>query len=246
MAGIGTLFPLLFLVVLAAIIAIVVFVVVRLRSGEPLVLSFRALLTAYFYLMTIVSLLILAVGLSILLKAGLGSALGREFSYYSSPMQRMVKPAFPPGRIEKIGEELRVPTEEELRAQQEEQRAQQARRIENQFRTDLVQGITMVVVGGLVWVSHLLGRGQIENRQDSAYPFYNRAYLTLLLAIFSVAGVIALVSGINDTLRFYIIPVVDEFEYHSPPGGNLAAALVFVPVWLYYLLAFVRQMRAEG
>lgn len=241
MASMSTLGAILPASAMAIIIAVIVFIVVRIRSGEPLLLSFRSLFTAYFYLMCFVSFIILALGLSILIKAGFGGTLGREFSYHMSPKGVYVAPAYPevegqPSR----GKEI-TPEERAKQLEREKQR------IENEYRTDIIQGATAAVVGGLIWVIHLIGRRRVEDREDPTYPFYNKAYLVLLLAVFAIAGIIALVIGIYDTLRFYLLSYPEDAFFTRPtPGRNLAAAIVFVPVWIYYVLTFMRQSGTEG
>ncbi|HJW87902.1 MAG TPA: hypothetical protein VJ565_00300, partial [Dehalococcoidia bacterium] len=70
------------LVVLGLVVAGVVFIIQRVRRGEGVSLSLRQVLGFYFYVMTVVTLLVTVGGLSRLVQAGLTVPLGREFSYY--------------------------------------------------------------------------------------------------------------------------------------------------------------------
>ena len=72
----------------------------------------------------------------------------------------------------------------------------------------------------------------------------NRVYTAVLLAIFGVIGVISLIAGVQDALKYLLLPV-DQYTYRNPPGQSVAMGIVFVPAWLYYLWALVRQSRAE-
>ena len=215
---------------LALVIAVVVYFAFRLRSGEPINISFRLLLTAYFYLLTIAGLIVLLVGLSGLVNAGLGAVLGRDFSYTRPPIARPI-PVTPEGVPQKT-----APSPEEQRLQAERQQ-------ERQSREGLLQGGSMAVIGGIVWALHSLGRRRMEEGEERAASFLRMGYLLVLLAVSSLVSMITLSSGVFETLRFYLVESVNEFEFRSPPGQNVSAAVVFTPVWAYYLLALLRGLR---
>ncbi|MBI4506188.1 MAG: hypothetical protein HY691_11680, partial [Chloroflexi bacterium] len=126
----GVVVPLAILMAIGAIVAVAVFVVSRMRAGEPLALSFRTILVAYFYLMSIVSVIVLALGLTTLLKAGMSQAVGREFSYWMPPRAVVAKPPEPAVRPGEPAPRPAEPTPEQV----EEQRQRELRRIEQEYR----------------------------------------------------------------------------------------------------------------
>lgn len=220
---------------LAVVAAGVVYFAFRLRSGEPINISFSFLLTAYFYLLTVVGLIVLLIGLSGLVNAGLSLVLGRDFGYSRPPVARPLPPPVP---LEGVPQRV-APAPEEQRLEADRQQ-------ERQFREGLLQGASMVLVGGIVWGIHSLGRRRMEQGQEERSNFLRMAYLIILLAISSIVAVVSLTSAINDTLRFYLIQPPGEFEFRSPPGQNASVALVFTPVWGYYLLALLRGLNRGG
>ncbi len=217
---------------LAVVAAAVVFLAMRLRSGEPFAISFRVVLTAYFYLLSIAGLIVLLVGLSGLVNAGLSTVAGRDFSYNRPPsgIPRPV-PAVPPGIA---APQAPSPEEQKLEADRQQER---------EFREGLLQGISMSLVGGLVWLTHSLGRRRTEGALERQRGFLNTGYLVVLLVIFSLVGIISLASGVFETLRFYLVEPATQFEFRPPPGPNASAAIVFVPAWAYYLIALLRNFR---
>lgn len=229
------LIPVGILAFLAIVVALVVFMVTRARAGEPIGLSFRTILQAYFYLMSIVSFLVLVIGLTVGIKVALSAVLGPSFSYYTASSVRMSveKPPPPDSTTRPEVKPQPVPPEE-----QERQRRQQDR----QRQEDIIQGVTLAVAGAIVWGLHTLGRRRLFSPTEPLDRFMARAHLTILLAIFGVVGVIALPMALNDLLRYFLVPS-DEFSGRQPPGASVATALVFVPIWVYYLLAVVRQSR---
>lgn len=226
-------FPIGVILGLAVVAAGVVSFGFRLRSGEPINISFGFLLTAYFYLLTIVGLIVLLIGLSGLLNAGLSLALGRDFGYPRPPVAMPI-PATPEGLPDR-----KAPSPEEQRLEADRQQ-------ERQFREGLLQGASMVLVGGIVWGVHYRGRRRMTRGEDERSSFLGMAYLIILLAISSIVGVVSLTSAINDTLRFYLIQPVGDFEFRPPPGQNVSVALVFAPVWGYYLLSLLRGLNRRG
>lgn len=213
-------------VILAA--AGLVYFTFKLR-GEPVDISFRFLLTAYFHLLTMVGLIVVLLGLSGLINSGLSLVLGRDFGYSRPPVARPV-PVSPEG----------VPARTIPSA--EEQRLEADRQQQRQFREGLFQGASMLLVGGIVWGVHALGRRRMEQAGEDRSGLLRMAYLVLLLVISSMVAVVSLTSAINETLRFYLVEPAGEFDFRPPPGQNASLALVFTPMWGYYLLALLRGL----
>lgn len=232
---IGILVPVAILAILAVLIALAVFVVQRSRSGEPLGISFRTVLLTYFYLMSIASFLVLTGGLSTGVKAGLSNVFGREFSYWFPPGMRVMSVGEGPMRGEDLTPQP-VP---------EAERERKRREVERQYQNDLIQSATFAIVGGVIWVLHSIGRRLMESQEETFREFFRKAQLTIMLAIFSIVGIITLPFGIYQLLQFVIIPV-DEFTFRQPPGDTVATAVVFVPVWLFYLAMVLRQRLREA
>ena len=70
------------LVALALLVGGAFFLIMRLRSGEPLSIDIRALVRIYLYVGIIAGLLVFTQGASELIKAGAAGIASKEFSYY--------------------------------------------------------------------------------------------------------------------------------------------------------------------
>ena len=227
------------LLVLGLVIVGVVFAIQRVRRGEGVSLSLRQVLAFYFYVMTVVTLLVAVGGLSRLVQAGLAVPLGREFSYYPVyypddypvPLRMEAPPApalavpptvVPPGKGS-------VPEEEEARRQ---------KGLDQAFKEGVLGGLNFTVVGGLFWLVHQWGRRRFGQNGEGL----EQLYLIGLLSIFAGLTLYSLPSGINDTLRYYLL---DARQGFNPPGGRLATAIVALPFWLFYLSAAFRRLRAS-
>lgn len=235
--ALGILIPTTIFAIVAVVVAAVAFVGARWRSGEGVLVTFGTVLLAYFSLMSLVSFLVMASGLTAGVKAGLTVPLGRGFSYWTPPRTRLA-PAMPPGETGKPVDLKQQPVPQEELDRQE-------REVGRQYQEDLLQGATLAVIGGLVWAAHTVGRRRLSVVDPDAGAFFGKAYTTTALAIFGVVGIIALPVGVYEALRYVVIQP-DEFSGRQPPGGTLAAALIFVPIWLYYLNAVVRRSQKES
>ncbi len=225
--------PVVIVLALAVVAAAVVFFAIKLRSGESLSIPFRSLLVAYFYLLSAAGFIVLMIGLSGLLNVGLSSALGRDFGYSRPFMPTAV--AVPPERLSEKPLPGGPTTEEQQRQAEQQQ--------DRQFREGLLQGISMFLVGGLVWALHTLGRRRTETAVERQTGFLQMAYLAVLLVVCSLVGIISLASGMYDTLRFYLLAPTDQFSYMPPPGQAASVALAFTPAWAYFLVSLVRAVR---
>lgn len=223
----SVLIPAAIVAVLGVLIAAGIFVLQRVRSGQPVQLSFRTIAAAYFHLMAIACFLVMTVGITTGLKAGLSEVFGREFSYYRPAVATKVAPP-------DMGRPPVTPPEDVIERSR--------RDAERQYQNDLIQGVTLAVVGAVLWGLHTIGRRQVT--PDEARAFFSRGHSTVLLAIFGIVGVVALPVGLYELLRFFLV-TADEGFRSQPPGASVATALVFVPVWMFYLMDILKRTRRE-
>lgn len=215
----------LMLVAIVAAVGAVVYIVLRLRSGEPMVFPTRLMFRIYLYLITLVSLVTLLTGISDLAQAGLGAALGKEFSYNPS---FVAAPRPLPDGTEPEDFEKRL--------------AESEAGLERAMKEGLLDGISLTIVGALVLGLHVWGRTRletVEERQD----ILHRIYLIVMLAIFGVVTLVALPTATFETLRFYILEA--DQSRGTRPGGPLATAIVTLPVWVYYLGGTIGLLRRQ-
>jgi len=223
------------LAILALVIVGVVYAIQRLRHGEGVGLSLRQILVFYFYVMTVVTLLVTVSGLSRLVQAGLALPLGKEFSYYpvyypdSYPVIRAPVGVPPtPLATPTPAEPQKGPTADELARE---------RGLDQAFKEGILSGVMFTVVGGVFWLIHQGGR----RRYGQNGGVLEQLYMLSLLGIFAGMTLYSLPTGLYDTLRYYLLDVREGF---SPPGGRLATAIIALPFWLFYLGAAFRKLRA--
>jgi hypothetical protein len=201
------------------------------RTGAAEALSGRLVLLGYLHFASVVSSLVIAFGLVSLVTAALTLPAGREFSY-SIGIPRPAAVARPPG----------VPAPPE--GAEEEIRRQNEARAETQFRDDLVRGVTLTVVGLLIWALHSAGLRALETATERRGSWLSRLHRLVLLAVFGAAGLVALPLATYELAR-YVILGREDFN-PTPPGNAVATAVVIVPIWLYELWQTIRLYRGAG
>ena len=207
----------------------------RSRGGEGVHLNQRILLRAYLYLGTLAGLILLAVGVSGLVQAGLGAGLGYDFSYYPQYVSfpRPIRAPVEPG----------VATAPDI-SSAEEQRQAHSEGLDRAYKEGLLNGMSYVLVGAIIWGIHVFGRRRLTytTEVDSTLQ---RAYLLLVVLIFGIITLVNLPQGMFEALRFYILEPIDEFSPGNPPGDNIAWAIVALPIWLSYLFGLIRDVRQQ-
>jgi len=203
------------------IVGAVIFLALK-RNGAAASFSLRDLLRLYLNLMALLTLFMTAIGLSTLLTAGLTTVAGKEFSYqsYSAPTP-------PPEAPKEWGGPSGTDNE---------------KRLENAFKTDLIRGSSLAGVGLLLWAIHsLLLRGYM-GREERGQSVLWKSFRILTVILFAVVSLVAIPMAIYEGLRYNIIEPLG-YEPKAAPGGIIAAAIVFTPIWLYYLIAQLMEGR---
>jgi uncharacterized membrane protein len=223
------------LAILVLVIVGVVYGIQRVRRGEGVSVSLRQVLVFYFYVMTVVTLMVMVSGLSRLHQAGLAVPLGKEFSYYPVyyaedypvPVRLEAPPA--PAVAPTVAPSEEGPTAEDEAREKGLDRA---------FKEGILSGLNFTVVGGIFWLVHQWGR----RRYGKNGQLLEQLYLVGLLSIFAGLTLYNLPSGLYDTLRYYIL---DSRQGFNPPGDRLAMAIVSLPFWLFYLGAAFKKLRTS-
>lgn len=232
----GFIIPFLVIVGIASVIGGIIYFIMRLRAGEPVTVSLSFLLTAYVYLATIVGLLVFVNGLALLLNAGLSAPLGKEFSYQAQPIFRAKPPMIDTATGRQ--QEPQEPTAEE-------QKAQRARQLQQAYQRGIINGVINLVFGALVLVVHTIIRGRLQQGTAFKETLLHRAYLIVLLVTFGIGSIITLPQGTFEAVSYYVVGPGDEFTFFNPPGPKLSTAIVFTPIWIYYLFTTFRTVRRQ-
>lgn len=104
---------------------------------------------------------------------------------------------------------------------------------------DITLGFTLLGTGLIICIPHLYGKRTVEKKDEKATATLRRVYLFFMLGVSGIAGFVSLPLAINSTVRHY----VEESIHRPDPSQYLATAIVVVPLWGYYLIRVLRDMR---
>jgi hypothetical protein len=108
---------------------------------------------------------------------------------------------------------------------------------------DVTLGVTVMVTGAVICLLHVFGKKALERKEGKTTPLLKKVYLFFMLSIFSIGGLVSLPLAIYGIAHYYV-EHVEEYMHHSDPSGQIAAAVVIVPLWVYYLMRVLRETRA--
>lgn len=224
----GILFGLIGLAIPILIIGAIVYFILRIKSGIALSISYKDALRVYFYIVILVSVGLTGVGgVSTLINVGLGEMVGREFSY---------------GEVYQDHRELQdLNNNEDSSSYVVRDNRSLSEKIDLEMKGNLINGISLAVIGSFLMLVHFLGRRLVET-VDEHSDLLRRSYLIAGLAIFAVITIVSLIAGIPETLRYALLEVEPGQE---SPGEALSIAIVGLPIWVSYLVATLRNIRSQ-
>ena len=224
----GILFGLIGLAIPILIIGAIVYWISRIKSGISLSISYKDALRVYFYIVILVSVGLTGVGgVSTLINVGLGEMVGREFSY---------------GEVYQDHRELQdLKNNEDSSSYVVRDNRSLSEKIDLEMKGNLINGISLAVIGSFLMLVHFLGRRLVET-VDEHSDLLRRLYLIAGLAIFAVITIVSLIAGIPETLRYALLEVEPGQE---SPGEALSIAIVGLPIWVSYLVATLRNIRSQ-
>ena len=240
------------LVLLAAVVAGGVVLFLRLRAREPINVNLRFLFRVYLLVVMLAGLMVITQGTSDLLKAGLASVVGKQFSY--EPVYARI-PGPPDMRTSSALElkdrtqltdaelkELSVIQAERQRKEREEHEERQRLGLDRAMKEGLIQGINFLVIGLAIWGSHFAGRRWLETEEERD-SLLSRIYLTLVTITFGVITIVYLPQAVFETLSYVLL---DPFDQYRQPGQKLSLSITALPIWLIYLWQAIQAIRLKA
>ncbi|MBI2772905.1 MAG: hypothetical protein HYX56_00205 [Chloroflexi bacterium] len=202
------------------------------RGREGVELSPAGLLRLYLYIASLAGVVVFTIGLASVVNFGIARVAGDEFIYGGQVFGPIVRPACPPGTIEKGCVE---PTPEQL----EQQRIQQKQQTDRRRNEDLIRGITFAVFGALFWVAHYAARRGLGT--EGLALGLRRVYLLVGTIVFGLATVVLLPTGVYQALANALLATPEN--YYRQGADSLGGGIVTLPIWLMYLRLVVGDFR---
>lgn len=214
--------PLLIMVGAAGGLILLLLLIFR-RDAVALDLSGRTLLRLYLFLASLASVIVFAIGVSLVLDWTVARVAGPEV-VYGRPPTVVICPV-----AEKCPDPAQLA-------------AQRTHEIEQRQDQDLIAGITLTVFGALFWAGHRFARRAVAGPDDRTSSL-RRAYVTLGTFVFGLAVIVLLPVGVYQALSAAVLHPGPDV-YKPGVGGSLSGGLVALPIWLWYLVPLARDFRA--
>ena len=202
-----------------AVLGLIVWAVVgftRRGGGEPFTLASATAL--YARVLMIVGVVMALSGVGTILKAAFGF-INIAYSYYAPAVYA---PAPSPGGTT-------IAPLEPVPSYLEQQRGQ-----------DLVLGITLLVIGVLVFAGHYYLARAVAHMIGGSPSWVTRGFVLALTVVTAIAGIWSIAVGLNQVLGYFII---GPSQSQQPWGESLGMAIAFVPAWVYAMTRLVQDLR---
>ncbi|MEI6221793.1 MAG: hypothetical protein WCP97_03425 [bacterium] len=247
--GIEGVFMFIFLAGLLTITSFILFLILKNKKGEHFQFSSRNLFLFYLYFMTFVSLITFTFGCGFLLKSGFAIAFGPDFvsSEFRSQTVPTVKEQpctdlYAPGKDTSISDASRQQYIKDCEDERVRAKKELETRRRDFWKENLLNGLSLALIGGLVLLFHSLGMRAMIKDEDSHLIY--RLFLIYNVVFFGVASIVTLSIAVYSTLRYFILS--SEGYYGAMPGELLPYAIVFTPVWIYFIWSFWGNVKREG
>lgn len=115
-----------------------------------------------------------------------------------------------------------------------------------EISNDLTLASVLLGTGLVICILHVYGRRAVQKREEEATTNIRRIYLFFMLGIYSLTGLISLPLAIYQTIRYFTVE--PDYGYYHPqaPSTELAVAIVFVPLWAYFMFRVLQEIRQRN
>jgi hypothetical protein len=241
-----------FIIVIVVVVAGGVVLFLRMRAHESINFDLRVLFRVYLLVVIVAGLLVFTQGASNLIQAGFATLGSNQFSYDpvyirlpsdSAPQPQTAVELKDRTQLTDVELEELADIETERRIEQiavDEERRRLG--LDRAKKEGLIQGISFLIIGLLIWLSHLAARRWLETGEERA-SLLNRIYLIVVTIVFGIITIVLMPQAVFETFSYVVLDPVDSFGSRTQPGDKLALAITTLPVWLIYLFEVVRSMR---
>jgi hypothetical protein len=222
------------------------------RAHESINFDLRIMLRVYLLVVIVAGLLVFTQGASNLLQVGFATLGSNQFSYtpvyigFPSDSVRQPRAAVEfKDRQQLTDVELEELADIEAERQTEQVALDEERRrlgLDRAKKEGLIQGISFLIIGLLILLSHLAARRWLETREERV-SLLNRVYLIVVTITFGIITIVLMPQAVFETFSYIVLDPVDSFGSRTQPGDKLALAITTPPVWLIYLFEVIRSMR---
>jgi hypothetical protein len=114
---------------------------------------------------------------------------------------------------------------------------------DGEITDSLNSGLILLGTGAVICILHVSGRRAVQRSGQNSLQKIRRVYVFTMLFIFGIAGLVSLPLALIETTQYYSEKT--SYRHYEDPSVALATAIVFIPLWAYYLYRVLREVRAR-
>ncbi len=211
------------ILILAGGIAVVIYFVKN-RNGGEFSFDLSMIFLIYTRLIIFISLILVCLGITTLLKTTFSYIVDERFSYDEYALYEEVWDYSYDNEYDY--KDNKIPVEDRVKTQVQ--------------KKDIIQGVTLSAVGLFFLVLHVAAAMLIDNAKEK-YSWVYTGYIIVTLVVYSLISLIALPVGLYLTLQYALLDNAENFSGY--PGEALAVGLAFTPVWVYFLVRMAVKVK---
>lgn len=232
MQALGVIFAVISLMIALLVIGVVVYIIVIMVKNKDekvkFKLSTKALLQVYLYVISALTLGIAVIGGSMAIKSSVSYIFGVPFSYTLQKANSYEETkAYDPT--------LKVEDFQDCYTGQPETFYNEDFCFDSSMRkSDLINGITLVVSMSLLYALHRYAISKIKEKDR--IDWLKKIYTFGSLILYSVISIVAIPTGIYNLTNFLVFePTKNMYSTPEAPAMPLAITLIAIPLWIYFL-----------
>jgi len=225
----------------AIVIGVVITIVNTIKNkGEKNIFQFKFLWPGYLYLISLVSLIGMLIGVSMILKSGFAKLAGPQFSYNMNYYNA----------VDTVDPEYSKPISEQDYYKDYDKLVVNGKTFYydgNQTKRDMIQGLTLAFSMAILFAIH---RYLTTKSDKNLSAVWNKSYIFLGLIITSLLSIILIPTSAYQTISYYVegwtsILTKNLYSGFTPPGDALSAMIVIVPAWFVFIYKVNRLNKAK-
>lgn len=221
----------------AAIVGGVLFVINLFKNKDKEnTFTFKTLWVGYLYLISMISLIAMLIGLSMVFRSSMSSMFGAQFayslSYYNQEYE--TKPM-----VDGVEANEPIPFEESY--YKDQTKVMIGDKVfyydDSQPKNDMIQGITLALSMAVLFAIHRYLSVKVE---DKSKEMWNKGYVFFGLIVTSILSLFLIPTSIYQVVQYTIegweqALISNPYGSSTAPAEALSAMIVFVPAWLVFI-----------
>jgi len=228
------------IVVIGALVSVGMLIVNIVRNKDGLKFDFQSILKVYIYVISLATILVMAFGAAQTVTAGSSYLFGYQFSYRPDQYYERTAPVIDQTK----GGEV-VPPQVYENNDVVEINGQKYYINKKQQLRDLVNGITLFVIGAMLFAIHRFALRFLHDKEIHQ-SMLHRSYMLINLILFSVLGIVSIPTAVYQLINYFFLDANQLDSYtRALPGEAIGVVFAATPLWIWFLMQTIMMYRKD-